>query len=103
MLLQGKNALVFAASGAIASAVSRRFADEGATVFVSARDETAVKQLVEDITTARGVAHGDRVDATDPDEVDAYVGQVASRAGSIDVVFNGIGARPSALGYPAHS
>src|SRR5262245_44832535 len=103
MLLEGMNALVFAASGAIASEVSRRFAAEGATVFASARDELAVKQLVEEITATGAVAHGERVDATDASEVDAYVDRIASTAGSVDVVFNGIGGRPSDLGYPAHS
>jgi 3-oxoacyl-[acyl-carrier protein] reductase len=103
MLLEGKNALVFAASGAIASEVARRLAAEGATVYVSARDETAVKQLVNEITAAGGEAHGERIDATDADEIDAYVEQVASRAGTVDVAFNGIGGRPSDLGYPAHS
>jgi NAD(P)-dependent dehydrogenase (short-subunit alcohol dehydrogenase family) len=103
MLLSGKNALVFGASGAIASAVSRRFAEEGATVFVSARDDTAIKELVEDITTNGGEAHGDHVDSTDPAEVDAYVDRVARSAASIDVVFNGTGSRPGQLGYPAFS
>jgi NAD(P)-dependent dehydrogenase (short-subunit alcohol dehydrogenase family) len=103
MLLEGKNALVFAASGAIASAVSRRFADEGAAVFVSARDETAVKQLVDDLSASGAEARGHRVDATDADEINAYVDRVAADAGSVDVVFNGIGARPRELGYPAHS
>src|SRR5215813_7006751 len=103
MLLKGKNALIFAASGAVASEVARRFAAEGATVFVSARDETAIKQLVNEITATGGAAQGERVDATDADEIDAYVDHVASQAGTIDVAFNGIGGRPADLGYPAHS
>jgi NAD(P)-dependent dehydrogenase (short-subunit alcohol dehydrogenase family) len=103
MLLEGKMALVFGASGAVASAVSRRFAAEGATVFVSARDDTAVKQLVEDIIASGGQAQGEHVDSTDPNEIDAYVDRIARADGGIDIVFNGTGGRPSQLGYPALS
>jgi NAD(P)-dependent dehydrogenase (short-subunit alcohol dehydrogenase family) len=103
MLLEGKTALVFGASGAIASTVSRRFAAEGATVFASARDDTAVKELVEDINAGGGKAHGDHVDSTDPGEIDAYVEQIVGTHGAMDVVFNGTGARPRDLAYPALS
>ena len=83
MLLQGRNAVVFAASGAIASEVSRRFAAEGATVWLSARNDTVVKELVEQISDSGGVARGEQVDATDPAEIDAYLDRVAASAGSI--------------------
>jgi 3-oxoacyl-[acyl-carrier protein] reductase len=103
MLLEGRNAVVFAATGAIASEVSRRFAAEGATVWVSARNDTPVKELVDKITASGGTARGEQVDATDSAEIDAYLDRVAARAGSIDVVFNGIGGRPADLAYPALS
>jgi 3-oxoacyl-[acyl-carrier protein] reductase len=103
MLLEGRNALVFGASGAIASTVSRRFAAEGATVFASARDDTAVKELVEDIIAGGGAAQGDHVDSTDPDEIDAYVERIVRAHGAVDIVFNGTGARPRDLAYPAFS
>jgi 3-oxoacyl-[acyl-carrier protein] reductase len=103
MLLEGKKALVFGASGAIASAVSRRFAAEGATVFVSARDDTAIKALAADIDGDGGAVYGDHVDSTDPAEIDAYVEEIARAHDGIDVVFNGTGTRPSDLAYPAFS
>ncbi len=103
MLLEGRNAVVFAAWGAIASEVSRRFAAEGATVWASARNDTAVKELVEEITASGRIAHGEQVDATDLAEIDAYLDRVVATTGSIDVVFNGIGGRPVDLGYPALS
>ncbi|MEO1339367.1 MAG: SDR family oxidoreductase, partial [Myxococcota bacterium] len=42
-------------------------------------------------------------DATDPASVQQCVDKVYAQAGQIDVTFNGIGGRPSALGYPARS
>jgi NAD(P)-dependent dehydrogenase (short-subunit alcohol dehydrogenase family) len=101
MLLEGRNVLVFAATGAIGSAVARRVATEGATVWVSGRDKDALQSLVDDITASGGVAHAERVDATCAGEIDAFVDRVVAEAGSIDAVFNGIGGRPRDLGYPA--
>ncbi|MBX9747701.1 MAG: SDR family NAD(P)-dependent oxidoreductase, partial [Hyphomonadaceae bacterium] len=65
MLLQGKNALIFAASGAIASGVAERFAREGATVWLSARNAAKLEPLALRIRDAGGVAHMATLDATD--------------------------------------
>jgi NAD(P)-dependent dehydrogenase (short-subunit alcohol dehydrogenase family) len=91
MLLESKTALVFAATGAIAGSVARRFAQEGAHVYASGRNEAALKQLVKEIEAAGGKATAHVVDATDEAAVNAYVHQVAAAAGRIDIVFNGIG------------
>lgn len=45
MLLQGKTAAVFAATGTIGSMVARRFVAEGARVVISGRNGAALKQL----------------------------------------------------------
>jgi NAD(P)-dependent dehydrogenase (short-subunit alcohol dehydrogenase family) len=100
MLLESKTALVFAATGAIAGSVARRFAQQGAHVFVSGRNEAALKQLVKEIKAAGGKATAHVVDATDEAAIEAYVDKVAAEAGKIDVVFNGIGGHPADLGYP---
>ena len=101
MLLQSKHALVFAASGAIASGVARKFATEGATVWLSARSGDALEPLADEIRANGGTAHVDTVDATDVDAVADYVSRAAKQAGHLDATFNGIGGRPSTLGYPA--
>jgi NAD(P)-dependent dehydrogenase (short-subunit alcohol dehydrogenase family) len=103
MLLSSKNVLVFAATGAIASEVARKFAREGAQVWLSGRNAEALKTLVRQITDEGGIAKADVVDATDPIAVTDYVNRVAATAGSIDAVFNGIGGRPVDLGYPEPS
>lgn len=103
MDLAGKNALVFAATGAIGSEVARTFARAGAHVFLSGRTTNILEQLADEIRTAGGRASTAVVDATNADAVAAYVEQVASEAGRIDTAFNAIGLPPRELGYPARS
>lgn len=102
MLLTSQNAVIFAASGAIASQVARRLAAEGATVWLSARRAGPVKQLADEIAESGGQAHAQELDARDPDAVEAYLSTIAS-ATQVDIVFNGIGGAPAELGYPASS
>lgn len=103
MLLKDKHALIFAATGAIASEVARTYAREGAHVWLSARNENALTSLKAQIADAGGIAHTAIVDATDSSAVSAYVTDVAERTGRIDTVFNGIGGHPADLGYPSPS
>ena len=99
MLLQDKTALVFGASGAIGNAVVLRFAAEGAHVFASSRSNRPPTSI-EIGAPASGWM---RVDATREDEVAAYVGDVATTSGRIDVVFNAIGLDPLAAAYATPS
>lgn len=89
MLLQGKTALIFAATGAIGSAVARRFVAEGAQVFVSGRDNSAIMRLSQEIG-----ATGNVVDATDDAQVSEYLRLVNGQSKAIDIVFNAIGPKP---------
>lgn len=98
--LTGKNILIFAATGAIAGGAARKFAQEGAHVWISGRDMGRLQALADDIQAAGGQVNVAEVDATDSDAVQAYVDNVAQEAGHIDGVFNGIGGRPSDLRYP---
>jgi NAD(P)-dependent dehydrogenase (short-subunit alcohol dehydrogenase family) len=86
MLLDGKVAVIYGASGAIGGAVARAFAREGAHVHVSAR--RPVDDLALEITAAGGVASAAVVDAVDEAAVDAWVDDVAAREGRVDISFN---------------
>jgi NAD(P)-dependent dehydrogenase (short-subunit alcohol dehydrogenase family) len=101
MTLQGKDVVIFAATGAIGSVTARKVAAEGAHVWLSGRDRASVDALVQEVRTAGGTAQGDVVDATDEDAVNSYVARVVQSAGKIDGTFNAIGGRPQSLGYPA--
>lgn len=101
MRLSGKQILIFAAAGEIGSVVARELAARGGHVWISGRRREAIDALAAQIAAAGGSATADVVDATDERAVTAYVDSVARRAGRVDVVFNAIGARPAAMGFPA--
>jgi NAD(P)-dependent dehydrogenase (short-subunit alcohol dehydrogenase family) len=97
--LKDKVAVVFAASGAIAGAVAKSFAAHGAKVYVSGRNLTEVKQLATDIKAEKGWAKATKVDAMKEAQIEAYFQQIVAENGKIDIVFNGIGVRPSESDY----
>lgn len=98
MLLQDKTALVFAATGAIGPAVARHFATQGARVFISGRDDAALKRLGQELDARWQV-----VDATDDGQVSGYIDGVAGQAEGVDVVFNAIGLRAAEAQYATAS
>jgi NAD(P)-dependent dehydrogenase (short-subunit alcohol dehydrogenase family) len=96
--LKDKVAVVFAASGEIAGAVARSFADHGAKVYVTARNLDAAKALAQQINDAGGMAEAAAVDALHETEIDAFLKNIVAEHGKLDVVFNGIGASYSEMG-----
>jgi len=89
--LKTKVAVVFAASGEIAAAVARSFADHGAKVYVTARNLVKVQALADEITAKGGQAEAGQVDALNETQIDKYLKKVITENGSLDIVFNGIG------------
>lgn len=94
MLLKGKTAVVFAANGAIGSAVARRFRLDGAKVHISGRNSDALEKLGAEIDAAPRL-----VDATDENQVQAYFKHLADRGETPDIVFNAIGPRAADAEY----
>jgi NAD(P)-dependent dehydrogenase (short-subunit alcohol dehydrogenase family) len=89
--LQGKYAVVFGAGGSIGAAVAKEFAVEGAEVFLAGRSQANVAAVQEQITTSGGQAYAAVIDAQNGVAVDEYIDGIATRTGSIDIVFNAIG------------
>ena len=59
MQLQGKNAVVYGAAGAMGSAVARPFAQEGATVFLAGRKMAKLDRVAGEILPrGRGRSRG---------------------------------------------
>ena len=96
--LKDKVAVVFAASGEIAGAVARSFAQHGAKVYITARNLDAVKALAEEIKANGGNAEAAKVDAQNETEIDNYLQKVVADNGKLDVIFNGIAADYSEMG-----
>jgi 3-oxoacyl-[acyl-carrier protein] reductase len=103
MLLEGKNAVIFAANGMISKGVARAMAQHGANIHLAAHRPDDLSDFIVELTDTGHNAFVSEVDATDPTAVRAYVEGFAKAVGSIDITFNGIGGRPSQLGYPARS
>jgi len=90
-MLKNKVAVVFAASGQIAGAVARSFAQHGAKVYVTGRNLKAVINLADEIKAAGGQAEAGKVDALNENEIDSYLQSIIADNGKLDIVFNGIG------------
>jgi NAD(P)-dependent dehydrogenase (short-subunit alcohol dehydrogenase family) len=95
MMLENKNAVIYAAGGAIGGAVARAFAREGARVFLTGRDVAKLDAVVEGILAAGGIAETAEVDALDEKAVEEHLTRVVERAGGVDVSFNAIGPGPA--------
>jgi len=88
MLLQNKNAVLFAAGGSVGGAIARALAKAGAKVFLSNRHIESVRKLAEEIIADGGKAEAYPVDALNEKEVNDFVHKIAKNAGSIDVSMN---------------
>jgi NAD(P)-dependent dehydrogenase (short-subunit alcohol dehydrogenase family) len=95
MLLEDKTAVIYAAGGAIGSAVARAFGREGARLFLTGRDLDKVDPVAEEIVAAGGIAETAHVDALDERAVEEHLGNAVERAGAVDISFNAIGPGPA--------
>ncbi|MEV1294557.1 glucose 1-dehydrogenase [Pseudonocardia sp. NPDC049635] len=86
-LLEGRTAVVTGASSGIGLATARRFAAEGAHVFVTGRNQAELEAAVETIGDATGVAG----DVADLDHLDRLYDAVRERGAGLDVVFANAG------------
>jgi NAD(P)-dependent dehydrogenase (short-subunit alcohol dehydrogenase family) len=91
MLLENKNAIIYGAGGAVGGAVARAFAREGARVFLTGRNLSAIDTLAKDISAAGRGAETAAVDALDEEAVESHLDAVVDKAETIDISFNAIG------------
>jgi NAD(P)-dependent dehydrogenase (short-subunit alcohol dehydrogenase family) len=95
MLLEDRTAVIYAAGGAIGSAVARAFAREGARLFLTGRDVAKVDAVAEDVAAAGADVETAQVDALDADAVEQHLDAVVERAGGVDISFNATGPGPA--------
>jgi NAD(P)-dependent dehydrogenase (short-subunit alcohol dehydrogenase family) len=88
MLLENKNAVIYGAGGSIGGAVAKKFAREGARVFLAGRTREKLDAVANDITGSGGSAEVAVLEALDERAVDEHARAVAEQPGSIDVSFN---------------
>lgn len=87
-LLAGKIAFITGAGRGIGAAAARLFAREGATVFLTARTESQLKAVTEEVRAAGGTADYAVADLSDADSVRAAVDRVVELHGRLDIAFN---------------
>jgi 3-oxoacyl-[acyl-carrier protein] reductase len=84
--LAGKHALVTGSTGGLGAAIARRFAAEGARVFVHGRRQDLAEALATELGTEYGLA-----DVTRSVEVDALFQRCLERFGRLDILVNSAG------------
>lgn len=89
--LDGKVAIVTAGGAGIGAATARRFAAEGAAVVVADLSGTRAEQVRGEIVAAGGRAAAIKMDAAEPDAVEAAVRLAIDGFGRLDVLFNNAG------------
>jgi NAD(P)-dependent dehydrogenase (short-subunit alcohol dehydrogenase family) len=89
--LTGKVAIVTGASSGIGRATARLFAEEGATVLVTARRAAELEALVAEIRSGGGEADMLAGDVTDEAHAKALVERAVARFGGLDIAFNNAG------------
>jgi 3-oxoacyl-[acyl-carrier protein] reductase len=98
LYLKGKVALVAGASKGLGYAVARALAQEGATVSISSRDESAITAAASRIERDTGTkVLAMPVDVRAADAIQRWVGTTADRFGGIDALMTNSGGPPAGL------
>jgi meso-butanediol dehydrogenase/(S,S)-butanediol dehydrogenase/diacetyl reductase len=97
--LAAKVALISGAAAGIGEAVTRRFAEAGATLWVNDIRRDPLGALVASVADEGTDITGMAGDASDPSFVDAWVAAAVEAHGRVDVLYNNVGmSRPGLIG-----
>lgn len=97
LLLKDKSVIVTGASQGLGKAVATEFAREGASVFISSRNESKLQQTVEDIrkeTKNKNVNYVE-CDMKDEAQIHTLIQKVVEKNGTVDVLINNAGGPPA--------
>jgi len=89
--LDGRVAIVTGGGSGIGAASVRRFAREGAAVVVADLSGTRADKVVQEVAAAGGKARMIKMDAADPEGIQAAVKLALDSYGRLDVMFNNAG------------
>ncbi|MGH9774677.1 MAG: SDR family NAD(P)-dependent oxidoreductase [Candidatus Acidiferrales bacterium] len=91
MLLENKRAIVTGAGRGIGRAIARRFAREGASVFLGARTQAQLDEAVREIRSAGGNAAALAGDVSNPADCESMVRAAREKFGGTDILVNNAG------------
>lgn len=91
MRLDQKVCIITGAGKGIGAAAAYKFAEEGGIVAVCDIDMESVNQVVDEIQSKGGKAHGFKVDVTNTDDIEAMVQTLKETYGRVDVLVNNAG------------
>ncbi|MEN6670253.1 SDR family oxidoreductase [Psychrobacter sp. B38] len=91
MKLQDRVAIVFGGTSGLGEATAKAFANEGAKVVVTGRDEEDGNRIVKDIKDNNQDAIFVKADVTEKSDIQAVVDKALTTYGQIDILYNGAG------------
>lgn len=89
--LTGKVAIITGATSGMGRDTAYVFAEEGAKVVITGRDEARAKAVVEEIKGKGGEAHYVIADIADRASLDKIVDETIAKYGTVDILFNNAG------------
>ncbi|PWA10005.1 3-oxoacyl-ACP reductase [Pueribacillus theae] len=94
--LKGKTALVLASSKGLGKATAMKFAEEGANVMISSRNEEELQKTADEIREKTGANIAYKVcDIMDNEQIVDLVYETGNRFGTIDILVNNAGGPPA--------
>ncbi|OUM99562.1 MAG: 3-oxoacyl-ACP reductase [Paenibacillaceae bacterium ZCTH02-B3] len=98
MKLQGKTAVVTAASRGLGKGIALRFAREGARLFIASRSEEAIRRAAEDIREQTGAEVAClAADISRREDADRLLAAIRQKYGAVDILVNNAGGPPAGL------
>jgi len=91
MLLANQVALITGSGRGIGRAIARLFAEQGASVFLTARTETELARVAKEITGAGGRTGYATADLARAEDCQRIVGTAQEKLGAIDILVNNAG------------
>jgi len=90
-LLEGAVSVVAGGSSGIGRAVVERFVEHGSVVEFAANDPEGVAELERQLQDEGGDVHGTVLDASDAEQVAAFMAEMAERHGRLSALVNSVG------------
>jgi meso-butanediol dehydrogenase/(S,S)-butanediol dehydrogenase/diacetyl reductase len=89
--LENRNALITGGSRGIGKAIASRFVEEGASVFLCARGQSALDETAEELRQMGGKVAIHAADVSDPGSVERMVDRALAEFGVLDILVNNAG------------